>query len=250
VKHVVLALGVCSFFLLASSSSHGSITYDGNVTPAVIFGTGNGNGSWTIDTENGVQAALRAKVRKQGIYNSKGDGTYGFSTGTCPDSSTLAVWNYEFAVNVGDSAIGGNRTLNDVKICLWIDTDPTQGVNYGMGGEIFAILPDSEVGTSSTGSDGGKIWNTAESSGRLSDYSVVQNSSNVGWLGFNVFADATYDFLLTVEDSSNSPLASVSMEVVVGKGGAPVPEPATCAIWTLFGGIGTFAGWRRRKLAA
>jgi len=29
-----------------------------------------------------------------------------------------------------------------------------------------------------------------------------------------------------------------------------VPEPATCIVWSLFGGIGVFAGWRRRRLAA
>lgn len=82
------------------SSAHAVTQFDQNVTNEVIFGTGNLNGSFTTDRANGVELALRGKLRHdaagqpQNIFNSNGDGTYTFQSGVAPtqDLST-AEWS-------------------------------------------------------------------------------------------------------------------------------------------------------------
>lgn len=54
---------------LTGANVFGQTTYDGDVTPDVIFGTGNANGGFTIQRSAGVELALRGKLRE----NANGD---------------------------------------------------------------------------------------------------------------------------------------------------------------------------------
>jgi hypothetical protein len=40
-----------------------SLLFDQDVTPDVIFGSGNANGAFTIDQSNGIELGLRGKLR-------------------------------------------------------------------------------------------------------------------------------------------------------------------------------------------
>ena len=75
----------------------------------MLFGAGI-NGGFTVDRRNGVELGLRAQLRfdannhPKDVYNSNGDGTYSFPTGT-PDltkthpdwaSETTPVWSVVF----------------------------------------------------------------------------------------------------------------------------------------------------------
>jgi hypothetical protein len=77
---IMLALG-----LSHAGSASAVIAYDQNVTNNAIFGTGNGNGSYTVDTDNNVELGLRGKLRHnasgfpEDTFNSNSDGTYNFS---------------------------------------------------------------------------------------------------------------------------------------------------------------------------
>jgi len=221
-----------------------ALSFDQNITPDVIFGSGNGNGFWTVDQANNTEVGLRAKVRFAGVYNSNGDGTYNHAAGI--SSGSAAIWNFEFAINTNLDGVSNNaRTLDTVSIVLSVDTDPSAGVSM-ISFDPFVAWTDNAVGTNATGNGAG-VDGGAASSG-----TVVQNSQNLGWLfgglmiPFDAFADATYDFQLSVFSGSTE-LSSTAMTVIVGAGGTAVPEAATLGLFGLgLVGLG-FAGIRRRS---
>jgi hypothetical protein len=237
---VAVSLGAAA---LALPQAAQALSFDQNVTPDVIFGSGNGNGFWTVDSANNTEVGLRAKVRFAGVYNSNGDGTYSHSTGISTGSA--AIWNFEFSINTNlDGASDNARTLDTVSIVLSVDTDPTAGINM-ISFSPFAAWSDNAVGTNATGNGAG-VDGGAPSSG-----TVVQNSQNLGWLlgglmiPFDANADATYDFTLSVL-SGSAVLSSTAMTVIVGAGGAAIPEAATLGLFGLgLAGLG-IAGLRRR----
>ena len=110
-------------------------------------------------------------------------------------------------------------------------------------------LPGSPDGTATTGNSGGLQYPGETGGTTLADYSVVQNSLNIGELGLgvDVYAEGTYDFLLNAWDISN-PLNKINinsawMQVTVSE----VPEPATAVVWSLLGAFGMATSWRHRR---
>ncbi len=101
-----LTLAVAGLGLLATTfSASAVIMYDENATPDVIFGSGNANGSFTVDRANGAELGLRGKLRHNGsglaenTFKSNGDGTYSFAAGVAPtQSSPTAVWSFEWTI--------------------------------------------------------------------------------------------------------------------------------------------------------
>jgi hypothetical protein len=232
------------------SAAQASVLYDQDITPNVIYGTGNSNGDWAVSTENNVEAALRSHLRYVGTTGIQaGSNIYNQPTGAYTDGN--ARWNVDFSVYVSSGDLTGVTTF------LSMDIDPSEAVDYVT--IPISAISDNEVGTVTTAQSGGTVLASGAS---LAGYTVIQNSWNLGFLanyleslgidiGFDPTADATYDFTLSVYGAEKGDLlTSVSIQVIVGDGGAAVPEPATCAIWSLFSGIGLIAGRRRRNRTA
>ncbi|MBN2293248.1 MAG: hypothetical protein JXM70_12530, partial [Pirellulales bacterium] len=98
----------------------------GPVTPAVIYDDGTGtvpNGNWIVMSypTQGIELALRAKERGTNVINVDSNGYYHYMAGS---SGEFALWDFEFAANLG------SYNLQNIRIDLWIDIDPTSGVNY------------------------------------------------------------------------------------------------------------------------
>lgn len=189
-----------------------------NDTITAIFGSGNPNTGWVSDTSaGGVQVAVRAKSRTDGTTPNNGAGTYNFATGT-PPASTRARWNWEFSANSDADGTTGNK-LDDLIWQLSVDTDPSAGVSF-VTVNPFAFWPDNELGNNSTANGDGVIDPL-----NLGLYNVGQNSQNITfgpWLQ-DPNANATYDYVFSAL-SGNTTVASAGMRVVVGEGGAPVPD--------------------------
>jgi hypothetical protein len=109
-----------------------TVTYDGNAFPNVIYGSGNANGSFTVFEKDGIEVALRGKVRfpvPTGAYNSNGDGTYSFDAGdACPGFGWLPaplclatpVWNYDWSINTDTTGSTG-MVVSDYRYEIGLD---------------------------------------------------------------------------------------------------------------------------------
>ncbi|MTI42736.1 DUF4214 domain-containing protein, partial [Roseibium hamelinense] len=179
-------------------SSPGDI-FDQLVIPEVIFGSGNANGSFTanhvISTPDGhaIELGLRAKLRfdetnqPQNEFNSNGDGTYTFDTGTpptgfsfAPGAVTTPIWNFEWTINTDIDGSSG-KTLDDYIYLLEIDGDPSAATDFGTGGfdPINVVLADHAMGTNTT-TQSSKVSaaDETEYAGNIASLNVAQNSWN------------------------------------------------------------------------
>jgi hypothetical protein len=135
-------LPLASALILLLPASASALDFDQNVTNNVIFGSGNVNGSFTTDTNGGVELGLRAKLRfdinndPQNVFNSNGDGTYSFDAtapptgfGFAPGSSSTAIWNFEWSINT-DTTDPTGLFLGDLTYMMQIDFDAGLGTNF------------------------------------------------------------------------------------------------------------------------
>lgn len=229
--------------------------FDQNVTPDVIFGSGNTNGSFTVDRNNGVELGLRGKLRHnasglpENTFNSNGDGTYSFNPGVAPtQSSPTAEWSFEWSINSDwDNSSGWN--LADLVYQLGLDSDPSQGTSFITFDPINAPFFDHAIGDNSTGNGAGSVAaNDSEYANLIANNNVAQNSWKPHWYisPFDPTVDGTYDFFLTASDM-NGEVARTEIQVIVGQGGTPVPVPGTLTLLGV-GAIGL--GFASRKARA
>jgi hypothetical protein len=210
-----------------------AITYDASVTPGVIFGTGNSNGSFTVGQANGIELGLRGKMRwpASGTYNSNHDGTYSFDAVVAPGKpSPTAVWSFEWSINSNFDGNGG--VLDAYTYLLEIDSNPSQATSFSGFDPInldTGEFLDHSMGTNSTTSaNDSEATNAADYATNIHTYNVAQNSWQAHWFltSFDPTVDGTYDFKLTAY-SGTTALASTKMQIIVGQGGAAVPDSGT-----------------------
>lgn len=233
-----------------------------DVTPDVIFGSGNANGSFTIDLNNNVELGLRGKLRHdatgqpQNIFNWDGDHTYTFNPGVAPTQSfPTAEWNFEWSINTDQSGTSG-VDLDDLDYSLSMTSstgaftpafDPIHDINPVEG----SVFWDHAIGTNSTANGGGTSASDATTYAALiTANNVAQNSWKPHWFAASFDPNLTgwYDYTLSAMDQSGAQIASTTIRVQVG---APAAVPVPAAVWLalpLFGGLGLVRRRRRRRL--
>jgi hypothetical protein len=188
--------------------------FDQDVTSNVIFGSGNANGSFTTSRGNGLEMALRGKLRfndsnlPENTFNSNGDGTYTFQVGAPTGgagwvSSTTPKWAFEWSVNTDYDGTSG-KTIDAYTYELGMDVDPGPGTNYlawdmlTSGASIPYDSPvpvpfyDHAFGDSSTANGGGaSAGDEPTYLSYVSTYSMAQNAWN--WEFFNESPFNTFD---------------------------------------------------------
>lgn len=221
------------------------------VTPDAIFGSGNANGSYTIDRDNSVELGLRGKLRHNGsglpenTFNSNGDGTYSFNAGVAPTQSfPTAEWSFEWSINT-DFDGETDAKLADYNYMLMVDSDPGAGTTFLTFDPIHDVEPgagtvcwDHSMGDNSTGNgDGVEVSGCRSADGptaaaaeseyasNIAQYNVAQNSWKAHWFipGFDPTVEGWYDFELVAKDDAGAVVASTWMQIIVGD-----PE-LTCA---------------------
>ena len=231
---------------IASSSAMAVISYDQNVTPGVIFGSGNANGYFAVDdtTTDGLELGMRAKVRYQGIYNSDGLGTYTFAnTVPNPAKPFYGVWNVEWSINTDANGNSG-LMLNDYTYDMTITS--SKGTLLTGFDVINASDYDHSIGDNTTTQLTDFIRTDAADYANLIDnYNVAQQSWQPVWFGiaFDPTDNETYDFTLSAYDGA-ALAAQTSITVITGTG-AVVPAPGAL----LLAGIGTACVGRIRRFA-
>ncbi len=192
----------CACALIPAVPGNVQATTIYNETITANFGSGNPATGWTADKEIalGLELGLRAKERTP-VSTANINGVYSEPIGVDPNNAARANWNYEFSVQ-------GNTSLYD--FFLGIDTDPSQGVNYSTLG---LVNPLTYFG------DNTVVGN------------ISQNSENIvfagsGGLNPNINATYSYDMFAVAKGAGSSGLrvADTAITVVVGAGGASVPD--------------------------
>lgn len=193
------------------------INMDGNLQNGVVFGSGNANGSFTGINANGIELALRGKLRydlngnPQNIFNYDGDRTYTFDPANSNAPGNRAIWNFEFSIDVTNTNVG-TFANSGLQFLLGVDTDPTAAVLNAGGPFGFDPLM---VFTDNAGGMG-----------------VAQNSQNLGFTGYTMLDPqlaGIYTISLTAFDGNE--ILTTSIDIVVES--AQVSAPATLPLVTL-----------------
>lgn len=202
---------VAIFSLFLSFSVSALVEYDQNVTPEVIFGSGNSNGSFTTDRRNGVELGLRAKIPFVGTTNSNGDGSYSFTldeTDHDNDSGTDRRWNFEFSVNTNYNGSSGNN-IDQYTYEIGVDGDPGDGTDFLVFDPITPTMTqpfyDHSIGDNATANGlGAEATDSASYLNLISSNNLLQQSWRHAFFPFspldtyNPNSPGTYDVYMVV----------------------------------------------------
>lgn len=238
--------------LLCSTASALPLNGTGLVTPDVIFGSGNANGSWTGFNSIVVELGLRGKLRynlngaPENTFNYDGNRTYTFDPANSVAPSNRSIFNFEFSINSAPTS-GFSRTLDGFTYQLNIDIDPSAAIVNGFSGDPINVgFADHSFGTNSTANGAGvEATSAANYTSLLATNNVAQNSWNLGF-GFTP-NDPQLPGIYTISLSAlsfNQVVGITSIDVVIGAP-ATVPVPATIPL--LMAGLALLAFSRRRS---
>jgi hypothetical protein len=202
--------------------------YDQDVTPDVIFGSGNSNGGFTTDRQNGIEIGLRAKVPFVGGLNSNGDGTYSYSLAEADPK-----WNFDFTVNTDFSGTTGLK-LDELTYELGMDADPSLNTDFlafdAITPDVVASFFDHSIGDNFTANGGGtEAGNAVDYAALLANNNVLQQSWRYAFFpfppldGYDPSIPGTYAVYLLAKDASGAVVARTDIQVLIG--GAPAVGP-------------------------
>jgi len=219
-KSLRFAMSITATLLAIASTPASAGVVDNALlaSPGVYYGSGNANGNFIVDTENGVEIALRAKLFGVGNITPTGN-LYLAPVGLF--NASHAFWNLDFSVNPGTQSLTGTTAsilIKDFRTGLTLSFDP------------------SLIGDNAKSGNG------------------YQNSENLQFnpfrtlLNFNASTNDLFQFDFTLTGGSLEAPLAVEAFVQIGSG---VPEPSTWAMMILgFAGLGLLGYRRSRRCSA
>lgn len=276
-RKLPILLGVVAVALAAAPSAHALILTGASVTNDFFSGTGVDNTNFSVERAQGVELALRAKVRFPAPLNvTNNDGTtnvYGpFEAAGYGTLGTRASWNFDWSINVNYDGTNPGLSLSGLTYLLELDYDPNALTDFHSWDPINNPLAvnsiDHDFGsnatTDSTGeNDGDETKGTAVNYLSLITnpaFNIAQNSGNLDFfneffpVGFDPNLDGTYEIRLSAfapATPGTAPrlVASTNITVIVGDGGV-VPEATTLLMWGGLATCGSIFAWRKNKARA
>ena len=231
------------------------------VSPEIIFGSGNADGGFTIKTVStavgGIEIALRAKLRfddqsscsafggaftnigcPQNTFNYDGTDSYAFSLANGNPPPGYAMWNYEWSVSLLDGGTIAELVDDGARADLAYDIDPGAGTTF----QTYSVTDfDAWYGDLSTVNGDGAYDDTGTP---VAGATVAQNSVNYGFILGAPLGAGTYDIELRLYNVHGDFIGDTGITVNV----APIPVPAALPLGALaLGGLGLYA--RRQRMA-
>jgi hypothetical protein len=232
-KFALLSIAsMLAFSILGANSASAVVQYEQEITPDIIFGSGNTNGSFTTDRRNGIEIGIRAKIPFVGTINSNSNGTYSYTLDET-DHDTNAVsarrWNFDWTVNTN---FDGSTALNisDLTYEMGLDGDPSLGTDFLVFDPItpnvtplIAPFFDHAIGTNITGNGlGVEATDNATYVPLIDNNSVAQNSWRYSFFpleplaSYNPDVDGTYAVYLLAKDEDGKVVARVDIQILIG----------------------------------
>lgn len=212
-----------------------------NDTHTYIAGTGGSpNTGWTsnTDTQTGAAVFLRMKNRSDGTTPTDGAGNYSFAV-DAPGPRGIA--NYEFAFS------GGNSFLSNFDLWIAVDIDPTAGVNM-VTLNAGTHWVDNSWGTGATAAAGGLEGLASVYQSISTEMANSQNKTFGDYAGgspLGLYTDATLTYNAWMTTAGTGPnglrIVDVTINQVIGNGGASVPDGGASAGLLALGLIGLAA---------
>jgi hypothetical protein len=223
------ALVTLSLVLAMCAPALAVTTFDDSVTPDVIFGSGNSNGSFTVDRAGGAELGLRAKIPFTGVIHSNGDGTYSYSLAELLAANPSQRWNFDWAVNTDELAPAGTGTkIDDLTYLLQIDFDPGAGTEFlsfdPITPSVAAPFYDHSIGDHTTANGGGAEAGDAPTYvGLIAANNVLQQSWRHAFFSppplplppYDPTIPGVYDVVLSAFAPGPTLVASTSIQVVI-----------------------------------
>lgn len=220
------ALASAAFGLAASSAAHadGLAVNQNLAAPGVYYGSGNPNGDFVVDTEGGVEVALRAHIYQVAPIASVGE-LYSFVTAATNAPTNSLSFDWSINPDVGGPEVTGWSAVITVH-----DFANNHTVSFP------GVFPDT---------------NLHLDQGPAGGYQNSERLSYVDGPFYNATQNNTFSVNLTLTNVSSVQGGTISVNELIQQGTGAVPEPASWALMIVgFGGAGAMLRRRRTATAA
>ena len=242
-RNGLLMAAVIAVSALAAGNASATTTFDTPLAspPGVYFGTGNTNAHFVTNEVDNIELGLGTIERYLGPIAPDADTSiYHVLTGvTGVAGKTGTDWGFEFSINTDVDTFVSGLTLADFTASLCVQ-------DVGMGQTFCGnplSIPDNSYHHDLAGDENG-----AQNSEALQFLNDISPDTRYFDPLFEINANDTYIFTLTLSDANNPVVDSVQMTDIAGTG-VPIPEPLTLSLFGA-GLVGAVALRRRRRKAA
>lgn len=211
----------------------GTAASAGTINPEIIFGSGNTNRGFTVNTVGDLELGLRAKRRYTDANDALGVGIVQDAAGNYLFDSTgqtvtagRSLWNFDWSIN--SDVVDGSDKLSAYTYVIAVDYDGSAAEDMETY-DPLGLLQQYYLGDNSSGNGGAtqrNAFSLALAGESFDDFNVAQQSVNLGFLDGSPDLGAGQFRVSLTAFKNNDIYASTSINVFVDTLPPAIPLPA------------------------